>query len=118
MPGITILPDEEQRKVLEKSRAVDKRFHRWKVNWLEYKGENNLMGYYSEVRDFVMHMMYRAKKEQILARHRDRVDFCVNLYMYVNSIITFMPEKELLALEESPKAFVDPQPNPLAIKEL
>lgn len=109
---------EEQRQVQDKANAVDKRFHRWMENWRIYKDKHDVIGRYSEVRDFVMIAMYRDKTEPVLLRHRDRVDFCINLYMYVNSIITYMTEAELLTCENEVKEFEDPQKNARAIKEL
>lgn len=82
--------EEEQAKVQESANAVDKKFHKWRTDfmlWLETQepsilsvdGEPTIV----EVAKFLSDMMFKSKKYPVIIDKKNRVQNCKALYCYI-----------------------------------
>lgn len=82
--------EEEQAKVQEQANAVDKKFHKWRTDFIQWwsireasilseNGEPTLI----EVASFLSDMMFKSKKYPVIVDKKNRVQNCKSLYMYI-----------------------------------
>lgn len=76
--------EEEQKKVKEKSNAVDFVYHYWKELWDDYekKSEEPTL---VEIARFLANMMFVEKKIKVISDKKHRVEKTKSLWMYINS---------------------------------
>ncbi len=74
---------EEQDKVQAKSNAVDNKFHRWNVDFLEYNKKDLKDVELIDVAEFMSHQMFKEKKYQVIVDKKNRVQNCKSLYLYI-----------------------------------
>lgn len=80
--------EDEQKAVINKSAAVDKKFHDWSVQFFEWYENSNI----SKTNDiskyvislFMSDMMYVSKKWNVITDGKKRRDVCTSLFYYVS----------------------------------
>ncbi len=85
---------EEQDKVQAKSNAVDKKFHTWEIDFLEYWKQRMEDCDFSnppqsvkliDVAEFLSRQMFMEKKYNVIVDKKNRVQNCKSLYLYIKS---------------------------------
>eukprot|EP01045_Picozoa_sp_COSAG04_P027235 COSAG04_NODE_3946_length_2405_cov_66.168690_2_plen_233_part_00 len=89
----------EQKKVQERSNAVDKRFHKWLTDFKESKFwiNEDWTPTLADCAKFLSYKMFHTKEYMVIVEKRKKVEFTKNLYLYANSTISI---KEFLTEEE------------------
>ena len=90
---------EEQTKIQESANAVDKKFHRWLVDFKESKFwiHDEWLPAIQDCAKFLAHQMFVAKKYPVIVEKRKRVEYCKCLQMYACESIKieeFMTQEE------------------------
>lgn len=100
--------EEEQQKVQAESHAVDKKFHRWKTDFLEWNEtqieikdvedlKHQQLLYKERVASFLSHKIYVSKEYPVIQEKRKRIEATQNLYNYITGkkcISQFISEKD------------------------
>lgn len=76
--------EEEQKKVKEKSNAVDPTYHYWKELWDDYEKKSEEPSLV-EIARFLANMMFVEKKIKVISDKKHRVEKTKSLWMYINS---------------------------------
>lgn len=80
---------EDQNKIKESANAVDKRFHRWLVDFKESKYWINeeWTPTLADCARFLSYKMFETKEYAVVVEKRKRVEYCKCLFLYANSCI-------------------------------
>ena len=80
---------QEQKKVQDSSNAIDKKYHRWKTDfmvWNETQPEIQILmnlTFKERVSEFLSYKIYVSKEYPVIEEKRKRIEACQNLFNYI-----------------------------------